>query len=386
MSGFAVKRTLYPNISRNFFYIYINDSVCLHMSLTIQQSRKLKTAGSFILAGVVLGPVFTVFSDGFTSPVPYINAVVIGFSVALLVAILELYVFTGGMRKLKFITVLALRTGLYLVLITIIIFMITVLSRAIRYDVSFAEVLQSEEFQHFVYKGHFSTIIVYTLAIAFTVNFTRQMSRKMGQGVLLSFITGKYYRPVQEERIFMFMRIRHSDRIMQKLGHLKSYKFLNDFIYDITEPVLVHRGEIYQYVDDEIVVSWDMKHGLKNAQCIRTFFEAKRTIYENREHYYNQYGLVPQLQAGFHCGRVVIGEIGDIKSEIAFYGDIMNTTSRVLAQCNVLNHEILIAAHLMYRLHLPVIYESEACGHIQLKGKEKPLELHTVKEAKVQYL
>lgn len=356
------------------------------MSLTIQQRRKLKTAGILIVAGMLLGPVFTVFSDGFTSIFPYINAVIIGFSIALLVTILELYVFTGGMRKLKFITILALRTGLYLVLITIIIFLIVVLFRALRYDISFSEVLQSEEFQHFVYEGNFSLIIVYTLAIAFTVNFTRQISRKMGQGVLLSFITGKYYHPVQQERIFMFMRIRHSDRIMQKLGHVKSYKFLNDFIYDITEPILVHRGEIYQYVDDEIVVSWDMKHGLKKAQCIRSFFEAKRAIYENRESYYNLYGLVPQLQAGFHCGRVVIGEIGDIKSEIAFYGDIMNTTSRILAQCTVLNHEILIAAHLMYKLNLPIIYESEVYEDIQLKGKEKPLELHTVKEAKVQYI
>ena len=356
------------------------------MSLSIQQRRKLKTTGLLILTGILLGPVFTVFSNEFTSAYPYINAIIIGFSVALLVALLELYVFTGGVRKLKFISILTLRTGLYLILITLIIFLILAMARATRYDMSFSEVLESEEFQQFVYEGHFSIIIVYTLTIAFTVNFTRQMSRKMGQGVLLSFITGRYYRPVQQERIFMFMRIRHSDRIMQKLGHVKSYKFLNDFIYDITEPILVHRGVIYQYVDDEIVVSWDMKYGLKNVQCIRTFFEAKRTIYENRESYYNQYGVVPQLQAGFHCGPVIIGEIGDIKSEIAFYGDIMNTTSRILAQCTVLNKEILISAHLMNRLSLPVIYESEACGNIHLKGKEKPLELYTVKEAKVEYI
>lgn len=356
------------------------------MTLTIQQRRKLRTTGLLIIGGIVLGPVFTVFSDGFTAIFPYINAVIIGFSVALLVALLELYVFTKRIRKLTFLTILLLRTGLYMVCITIITFLILVFARTIRYNMSFSAVLKSEEFQRFMYEGHFIIIIVYILAIAFTVNFTRQMSRKMGQGVLLSFITGKYYRPIQQERIFMFMHIMHSDHIMQKLGHTQSYQFLNDFIYDVTEPILVHRGVIYQYVDDEIVVSWDMKHGLKNAHCIRTFFAAKRAIYENREHYYNQYGLVPQLQAGFHCGPVIIGEIGDIKSEIAFYGDIMNTTSRIVAQCTSLNKTLLISVHLMSKLTLPAIYESEACGHIQLKGKEKPMELHTVEEAKVQYI
>jgi adenylate cyclase len=164
------------------------------------------------------------------------------------------------------------------------------------------------------------------------------------------------------------------------------HKFLNDFIFDITAPILAHRGIIYQYVDDEIVVSWDVKQGFKNAHCIRTFFEAKSIIHENRESYYNKYRLVPQLHASFHCGHVIIGEIGDVKSEIAFYGDTMNTTSRILAQCIVLNKEILISTHLMYRLDLPPIFENEACGNIQLKGKEKPLELYTVKQAKLQYL
>ena len=57
---------------------------------------------------------------------------------------------------------------------------------------------------------------------------------------------------------------------------------------------------IYQYVDDEIVVSWNIKNGLKDANCIRTFFDAKNIINELREKYYVKYNLVPKFEASFH--------------------------------------------------------------------------------------
>lgn len=353
------------------------------MALTIRQSQRLKTSGIIISAGIVSALIYILFVDGLRNGLfPYINAVIIGFLLALLISFFELYVFIGRIRKLKFSTSILIRTVVYALIIPII-FLELVIARMVRYNRNFSEVWTSEEFQNYVLNEDFVAAIVYALAIAFGINFIHQMSRKMGQGVLWSFITGRYYKPVQKEFIFMFLRIKHSDQIVKRLGRLKFHKFLNDFIFDITETILLHQGQIHQYIEDEIVVYWNIENGLNNANCIRTFFDAKKSIHELREKYYLKYELVPQIQAAYHCGQVVQGEIGAVKSEIAFYGDVMNTSSRILAQCTALDKELLLSAHLIYRLELPAIYESVVCGKIALKGKEKPLELFSVRKINI---
>jgi adenylate cyclase len=178
----------------------------------------------------------------------------------------------------------------------------------------------------------------------------------------------------------MFLSVRYSDQIVKKIGRLHFHKFLKDLFYDFTVPILEHKGTIYEYVDDLVVVSWKPNEGLNNANCIRAFYNSKKIIKENREHYYVTYGFVPRLIAGYHIGKVVHGELGEIKGAIVFFGDVMNTTSRIKDQCEVLEEDLLISARLNDRLILPMIYHSGSCGEIRLKGKQHDLELFSIKE------
>ena len=332
-----------------------------------------------MLLGVLLGLIYALLSDGPGDAFPFVNSAIIGLLVGLAISILELYVFTGKIKKLQFMAITAIRTLLYITLIPLIILIVLMIARMVRYDLNFSEVWASEEFQNYLTNQDFSVAIIYTLVIAFIINFTKQMSIKLGQGVLWSFITGKYHLPVQEEFIFMFLRLKNSEQIVKKLGRLEFHKFLNDFVFDITESLIVHQGRIHQYVEDEIVVYWKTNEGLKNANCVRAFFDAKRCFHELGEKYFIKYGLVPKFQAGLHIGPVVLGEIGAIKSEISFYGDVMNTTSRILDQCGKLNEELLMSANLIRRLKVPAIYRSEMHEEVALQGKTKALELHSIK-------
>jgi adenylate cyclase len=351
------------------------------MELNNSRTRKARTAGAIISIGIFLGLFYAFLSDGLGNIFPYVNTAIIGLLVGLLISYIELYIFTlDEFRKLKFMPIVLIRTGLYVILITFIIFFELVIARMIKYDLSFHGVWISEEFQTYMFEKDFLIAIIYTIAIAFCINFTLQISRKMGQGVLWGVVTGRYYDPVQQERIFMFINIKYSSQIVKKLGPLNFHKLLNDFIFDITEPILAYQGVIYQYVEDVLVVSWNTKQGLLNGNCIRAFFDAKQRIWKMREKYYLKYDLVPQFQAAYHCGSVIQGEIGTEKSEITFMGDVMNTTSRILTQCEVMNTELLVSAQLMNRLVLPVIYVSESCGEVKLKGKRKLLGMFTVKE------
>jgi adenylate cyclase len=91
--------------------------------------------------------------------------------------------------------------------------------------------------------------------VSFLINFVRQLNRMLGPGTLVNLLLGRYHRPVAEDRIFMFLDLNDSTAIAAALGPARFNDFKNDFFYDIAEPVLETRGQIYQYVGDEAVVT-----------------------------------------------------------------------------------------------------------------------------------
>ena len=62
----------------------------------------------------------------------------------------------------------------------------------------------------------------------------------------------------------------------------KDYDLLNDYYHDMTQAIIETDGEIYQYVGDEIVVSWKMDMGLENYNCINCFFKIKSILNDNQ--------------------------------------------------------------------------------------------------------
>ena len=72
---------------------------------------------------------------------------------------------------------------------------------------------------------------------------------------------------------------------------------------------------------------------------------------------------------GLHCGRVTTGEIGVIKKDIVYSGDVLNTTSRIQSLCNELGVKILLSKKLLDLLHLPPhSLQPKKMGDIDLKG------------------
>jgi len=103
--------------------------------------------------------------------------------------------------------------------------------------------------------------------------------------------------PREEERIFMFMDLRSSTAIAEKLGHLKYSSFIRDCFIDINAALLPFRAEVYQYAGGEIVVTWKENEGLKNLRCLRFFFACKKIFIGRAEYYTAQYGLLSEFKA-----------------------------------------------------------------------------------------
>jgi adenylate cyclase len=217
--------------------------------------------------------------------------------------------------------------------------------------------------------------ILTTFVLYLVIIFIRQLDGLLGPGVLLRYLTGRYHRPRRERRIFMFVDIEGSVALSERLSLEAYYGLVNDFFRDVATPVLDSGGEIYEYVGDEVVISWKHHVGLRNANCVRAFFEIEKAVWGNSGRYLKRYGAVPEFKAGLHEGEVIAAEMGSLKKVIAFNGEVLNVTARIQGECNRLGRRLLASAQLVNELELPADVTPRSVGPVKLRGTEAPMEL-----------
>lgn len=223
-------------------------------------------------------------------------------------------------------------------------------------------------------------LLVWSLVVS-TTQLLLQVNSKFGQRAFLDIIRGKYNTPKSEKRIFMFLDINSSTTIAEQLGDEAYHNLLKDFFADITTPILDNSGEIYQYVGDEVVIAWNYDNGKENTHCLKCFFDIKLYIQQKKEKYLSRYGLAPSFKAGIHCGQVIAGEVGIIKRDITYSGDVLNTTSRILSKCGELNEEVIASSDLLEELYAVTGYITKPLGVIKLRGKTQEIALNALTPA-----
>ncbi len=112
---------------------------------------------------------------------------------------------------------------------------------------------------------------------------------------------------------------------------MRVHRLLNRFVTDLTEPILSAHGEIYSYVGDELIATWRLDQGVAQARCIMACFNAFDAIARKASEYRREFGAAVNFRAGLHCGPVVTGEMGSVKTEIVFLGDADNTARQCRA-------------------------------------------------------
>jgi adenylate cyclase len=226
-----------------------------------------------------------------------------------------------------------------------------------------------------------SVDVAFCLAASFVFTFLLEVNRMLGRNVLLNFITGRYHRPLLEERIFLFIDMVGSTGIAERLGELAFLRLLNRFVADLTQPILAARGEIHRYVGDELIATWTLADGLSDSRCVRACFAALDRLAREAPAYQRDFGVAIGFRAGLHCGPVVTGEMGTVKKEIVFLGDTVNTTARIQSLCRETGDKVLASATLLDRLVLPPGIAKRALGDRRLRGKESDIALYALERA-----
>ena len=199
-------------------------------------------------------------------------------------------------------------------------------------------------------------------------------------GELLNFVLGRYHKPREIERIFCFIDLKSSTTIAEKLGHFGYANFLKDYYSDITEALRKTNAQIYQYIGDEVVLSWSFKSGLKDNNAIKCFFKMRQIINGVKQKYITKYGVYPEFKAGLHGGKVIVTWVGELKKEIVYIGDVLNTTARIQEDCKRLDKDFLISENLLDRVAGLENVKASFVEETIPRGKEEKVKLYSLEK------
>lgn len=296
--------------------------------------------------------------------------VVVTFLAGIIVAGLEVFYIGEIFKKKPLWAMYVYKTGFY----TLSIFILS----AIGFFTVYQSSVSTSLLQFWTSNTFLKYFIVWSL-ISIVTLLILQVNNKYGHGMFFKQLGGKYHRPQEEERVFMFLDIKSSTSIAEKIGNVKYFELLQDFFHDITNPIIKYEGEIYQYVGDEIVVSWPVKK-MKKLNPLKSFFNIRQTMNDLAPVYLDKYGVSPDFKAGFHFGKVTVGEVGVVKTEIVFSGDVLNTTSRLQKLCKQYDVELLLTREMVDKMSIDGEMEFIRLGEVILDGKTNPTEIFTVND------
>jgi len=274
-----------------------------------------------------------------------------------------------------FTEVIIIKSIYYLVALVIICLLVSFVFKLLLGATLKEALIKLYEFMSSIY---FITTIIYGIIISCLFGFIKQVDSMLGPGTLLHMFTGKYHKPCVEERIFMFLDLKDSTTHAENLGHVKYSQLLQDCFSDLTSIVEEYKAYIYQYVGDEVVLTWKASSGLQNTNCLRLFFSYRELLHDKADEYKNKYGFVPEFKAGMNWGQVSVATVGQIKKEIAYHGDVLNVAARIQELCNSFKKGLLISEQLRQKLVISSDFKEELIDKILLKGKRVPIKIYSV--------
>lgn len=269
-------------------------------------------------------------------------------------------------KQLPFLVVVAIRSLVIIVSVMV----------AIRLAPVFLPPLSANAFDWLAFET--ATAVVASCFVVFGFSFVIQMNSLLGQGVLGNFLRGRYRKPNEEFLTFLFIDMIGSTGIAEKIGSTAFLSLLDQVARDFSDIVLENGGSIHKYVGDGIIVTWPSQSTTSTLRAIESFFSFKEKIRHKQQEYESTFSHCPGFRGALHGGEVVVGEMGDVKREIVFLGDTVNTVARMVSVAGEIVAELVISSTTLEGIVLPRFLTQSNLGPRQLRGREFPIELATL--------
>lgn len=221
---------------------------------------------------------------------------------------------------------------------------------------------------------------LFSLAIVIVFVIMSQLTSIIGLKRFLNLVVGRYFKPVNEERVFLFVDLVGSSKLARELGNEKFHEILSEFFYQLDQAIVRTGGEIVSYVGDAVIVTWPLgDDGKRNARCLLALAHMRRNMMREAKNFKKTFGVVPEFRAALHGGHVVVGECGDSRRQVTFLGDVVNMTARIEQLTKETGEQFLASKSVLNRMTFPKGIAFEEFGERLVKGADAPIHLQSIK-------
>jgi adenylate cyclase len=320
--------------------------------------RKLRVFSGIIASGIIGGSIFPL-SQGHTSASDIAVGIIYGVLIAITIGGTELFVVEGPMRAwlggLSFTKNLIVRSAIYAaIIIPIQFFHLGALLLGLHVEPS---------------RDTFWVATIYSGIFSLVMNLIVGITNLVGRRAFLNFITGRYHAPVEENRFVLYVDIAGSTGLAERLGGVGIHRFLDRTFRLLTVAVVDTRGEVLNYVGDEVIVTWPERGGAIDCRPLRCFVAMRDELLRASSQFEREFGASPRIRGSLHFGPVIVGEIGDIKRAIVFNGDVMNTGARLEELSRGVEGGFLASRAAMARFNSAPPFAVRDLGQLPIRGR-----------------
>ena len=320
--------------------------------------RKLRVLAWICVAGVTAGIVFNMV-QGHTTPTGMVVGISYGLALSGVLGGIELFVLEGPLGAwfsgLSFTANLMVRSAIYAA--------ITVAIQLFQLGERIAG-LPLEASGNAFWSG-----LIYSAVISVVINLARGITNIIGPRAFLNFIAGRYHSPVEESRFVLFVDIAGSTGLAERLGGIAIHRLLDRTFRLLTLSVVDYRGEVLNYVGDEVIVTWPEKSGAIDCRPLQCFVAMRDELSRASGQFEREFGAAPRIRGSLHFGPVIVGEIGDIKRAIVFNGDVMNTAARLEELSRNVDGGFLASRAAMDRFKSVPPFAVRDLGRLPIRGR-----------------
>lgn len=348
------------------------------MAMTRLTQRKFKALCFYISSWVILTLGTTVLFMYGTYQALEFNKLILMFQLSLFTGlshgIYDVVILQDEMDGRPAITALLIRSFFFLATITAN-FILSLLV----WKVDAEEGILNEASLDFVretFRDPSTHVLIFALfLLGHLITFIRSVHKKFGSRVFVNTLLGKYQDPKEEDLVFMFMDLKNSTTICEDLGNVKYSAFIKDYYKLLSNCCEENHGEIYQIAGDGVFLTWKTSACKHKARPLNCFYDFKDALQHTQKKFLRRYGVIPDFKAAVHCGKVISAEVGNFGSEMAYHGDVLNTTSRIQSLCSKLGQDFLISEDFFAKLPLPLPHKfiCTKAGSFELRGKKNAI-------------
>jgi adenylate cyclase len=320
--------------------------------------KKLRLLTVIVTASMIGAAVYSL-SQGFTTAREIVVGILYGLLISAPISGISLFVLQGPMRVwlggLSFTANLIVRSAIYAaIIVPILFFQLGGVIAGVARDPSHKTLWID---------------IAYSVACVVLANLVLGITNIIGPRAFLNFIIGRYHTPIEERRFVLFVDIAGSTGLAERLGGIAIHRLLDRTFRLLTLAVVDYRGEVLNYVGDEVIVTWRERSGAIDCRPLRCFAAMRDELSRAASQLEREFGVVPRIRGSLHFGPVIIGEIGDIKRAIVFNGDVMNTAARLEELSRSVDGGFLASRAAMQRFIATPPFAVRDLGCLSIRGR-----------------